>query len=271
MRSVASLAIGAVAGALLAAASVSVWQEVRSGLDAHGRRQRTERHREGDAVRALLPAALPDYETAADVARGRLMAPAEPPVDVAFADPVDARPADVADRPVAEPVPVVAVGPRTLPLPPVFMVATPLLRPDIANEPEAVLVALAAANAVPSILVERDADRRALSAFLSAAELPERDPLLANVPAPAVLGGQTQGGVLAMLGQPGLRRREGLAEYWQYRAATCVLDVYFYDIGDFPTVAYVEARNRPGGDRPGNRQTSQTRCYEELLASRPAS
>ncbi len=50
----------------------------------------------------------------------------------------------------------------------------------------------------------------------------------------------------ALLGAPGLIRREGEAAIWQYRDGTCVLDLFLYRSGGAPRVTYAEARARDG-------------------------
>ena len=50
----------------------------------------------------------------------------------------------------------------------------------------------------------------------------------------------------ALLGGPGLIRREGEAAIWQYRDGACVLDLFLYESGRGPRVTYAEARARDG-------------------------
>jgi hypothetical protein len=45
------------------------------------------------------------------------------------------------------------------------------------------------------------------------------------------------------LGEPHLKRREDIAEVWQYRREDCVLDVFLYEDGSIYKVAYLEARD----------------------------
>jgi hypothetical protein len=57
--------------------------------------------------------------------------------------------------------------------------------------------------------------------------------------------GATAPAVVRALGQPELRRRDGDAEAWLYRGATCLLDVVLYPdpaIGREPRVAFAAAR-----------------------------
>ena len=72
------------------------------------------------------------------------------------------------------------------------------------------------------------------------------------------LAGLKPADVLSMLGQPDLRRNEPPAELWQYRAADCVLNLFFYsDAGDY-RLAHAEAwqRTLAGGGLPA-------RCHDE--------
>lgn len=48
--------------------------------------------------------------------------------------------------------------------------------------------------------------------------------------------------VQAMLGAPGLVRREAPAEVWQYQSGGCVLDVFLYEASSDFQVVYLEAR-----------------------------
>ncbi len=45
------------------------------------------------------------------------------------------------------------------------------------------------------------------------------------------------------LGAPELRRREPPAEVWQYRTASCILDLFLYAKSGIKEVVYVEARD----------------------------
>ncbi len=60
--------------------------------------------------------------------------------------------------------------------------------------------------------------------------------------APADLTGLDGPSVERLFGKPGLVRRDYPAEVWQYRNATCVLDVYLYPDKDHLTVTHAEAR-----------------------------
>lgn len=48
--------------------------------------------------------------------------------------------------------------------------------------------------------------------------------------------------VQALLGEPGLVRREAPAEVWQYQSRGCVLDVFLYEASSDFQVVYLEAR-----------------------------
>jgi hypothetical protein len=49
--------------------------------------------------------------------------------------------------------------------------------------------------------------------------------------------------VEALLGEPGLVRREAPAEVWQYESRGCVLDVFLYEASTDFQVVYLEARD----------------------------
>ncbi len=60
------------------------------------------------------------------------------------------------------------------------------------------------------------------------------------------------------LGEPALIRRDGDAEIWQYRADSCVLDLFLY--GQDKTVEHVDLRNRGNGD-----ESSVSDCFTDML------
>jgi len=72
------------------------------------------------------------------------------------------------------------------------------------------------------------------------------------------LAGLKPADVLSMLGQPDLKRDEPPAELWQYRAADCVLNLFFYDDAGGYRLAHAEAwqRTLAGGSLPA-------RCHDE--------
>jgi hypothetical protein len=72
------------------------------------------------------------------------------------------------------------------------------------------------------------------------------------------LAGLKPADVILILGQPDLRRTEPPAELWQYRAADCVLNLFFYRESGSYRLAHAEAwqRTLTGGSVP-------TRCHDE--------
>ena len=85
---------------------------------------------------------------------------------------------------------------------------------------------------------------------------------------PSRLDGLRRGEVSDLLGEPSWIRRESRVEVWQYRSATCTLDLYLYlEAGGF-RVAHAEARD---GDA---RQVPVETCLGSIradLAPTPAS
>ena len=72
------------------------------------------------------------------------------------------------------------------------------------------------------------------------------------------LAGLKPADVVSILGQPDLKRDEPPAELWQYRAADCVLNLFFYDDAGGYRLAHAEAwqRTLAGGSLPA-------RCHDE--------
>lgn len=66
----------------------------------------------------------------------------------------------------------------------------------------------------------------------------------ARAPAVKDLAGLKPDDVLAILGEPDLRRDEPPAELWQYRAADCVLNLFFYDASGSYRLTHAEAWQR---------------------------
>ena len=66
------------------------------------------------------------------------------------------------------------------------------------------------------------------------------------------LAGLQPADVLSILGQPDLRRDEPPAELWQYRAADCVLNLFFYSEAGGYRLTHAEAwqRSLSGGSMP---------------------
>jgi hypothetical protein len=84
------------------------------------------------------------------------------------------------------------------------------------------------------------------------------------------LAGLKPSDVLAMLGNPDLRRTEPPAELWQYRAADCVLNLFFYDeAGDY-RLTHIEAWQRSlasGGSAPARCHDADAPIKAHLISS----
>ena len=74
--------------------------------------------------------------------------------------------------------------------------------------------------------------------------------------------GLDSGAVRKLLGEPGLIRHEEPAEVWQYRTASCVLDVVLYDQSSGQRVVYTEART------PTAEPTQAGPCLSDVLTSK---
>lgn len=102
----------------------------------------------------------------------------------------------------------------------------------------------------------------------AAAPAPARAPQQAALPPidddPARLLGLDRDGVSALLGTPGLVRREAPAEIWQYFAGDCVFDVVLYQRGTGYAVSYLEARDTAAAVQPARP------CLAKLLRARQA-
>ena len=57
--------------------------------------------------------------------------------------------------------------------------------------------------------------------------------------------------LLARLGPPDFTRRDPPAELWQYRGATCVLDLFLYPEAGTMTVSHAQTRGRHGTEAVG--------------------
>ncbi len=57
--------------------------------------------------------------------------------------------------------------------------------------------------------------------------------------------------LLARLGPPDFTRRDAPAELWQYRGATCVLDLFLYPEAGMMTVSHAQTRARHGTEAVG--------------------
>jgi hypothetical protein len=88
--------------------------------------------------------------------------------------------------------------------------------------------------------------------------VPIAAPASSRVPGLKDLAGLHQPDIVALLGQPDLRRNEPPAELWQYRTADCVLTLFFYREADGYRLARAETwqRNFAG-------TTAPTHCRDE--------
>ena len=76
---------------------------------------------------------------------------------------------------------------------------------------------------------------------------------------PDRLLGLAPAGIARLLGKPGLIRRDGPAEVWQYRAASCILDVFLFGSNGDLKVTYFELRGR------GAARRSRRECFAGML------
>ncbi len=83
-------------------------------------------------------------------------------------------------------------------------------------------------------------------------------------PAPDFQGlvGLSAADLRRLLGEPDFRRQESLAEFWQYRTADCVLDLFLYSDGSAYRVVHADTRDR------GFLRVSQSNCYGALVQAR---
>lgn len=113
-----------------------------------------------------------------------------------------------------------------------------------------------------------------IAALLSACATPELSTSqtpLPITPIPAAAGTSRPGelkeltglrpaAIVALFGDPDLRRDEPPAELWQYRAADCILNLFFYRENDGYRLLRAETwqRNLAGGTVPA-------RCHDETI------
>jgi hypothetical protein len=85
-------------------------------------------------------------------------------------------------------------------------------------------------------------------------------------PDPASLKGTSARNVVDTIGKPGFIRKDQPAEIWQYRGATCTLDVFLYQsvTGAPYKVDYIETRSDDEGP------TSNKECLVSILKEREA-
>lgn len=81
---------------------------------------------------------------------------------------------------------------------------------------------------------------------------------LANLSAPELL---------SRLGPPDFTRLDPPAQLWQYRGATCVLDLFLYPDGNALRVAHAETRDRHGTESAGLTENPCSPFTPETTAS----
>ena len=78
------------------------------------------------------------------------------------------------------------------------------------------------------------------------------------------------GYLLALLGQPVLRRFDPPAQHWRYDAKSCSLHLYFYRRGDRYQLAHSDARKpRQAGQKTLPTAISKDTCISEIWRSGP--
>lgn len=121
--------------------------------------------------------------------------------------------------------------------------------------------AIAAAFAIPAALAACAAPNgtaTATTAVPSAFPASDLSSGAGHAPEIKDLAGLRPADVVSILGPPDLRSDEPPAELWQYRAADCVLNLFFYSEAGGYRLAHAEAwqRTLSGGSIPA-------RCYDE--------
>lgn len=97
----------------------------------------------------------------------------------------------------------------------------------------------------------------------SGGELASRTPSTGAIPA---LVGKSEREVRSELGAPAFRRTDGPAQVWQYRGASCLLDVFLYKEGaDGFRVKHAELRRRGGAG------LSDRDCLSDAVSNRARS
>ena len=77
------------------------------------------------------------------------------------------------------------------------------------------------------------------------------------------LDGAAPSAVLALLGEPELRRSEPPTEIWQYRTERCVADIYLRQAGGPARVVYMETRSPSAAAVPSDG------CLQDIANQRP--
>ncbi|MEE8516096.1 MAG: hypothetical protein V3T02_05590 [Alphaproteobacteria bacterium] len=97
---------------------------------------------------------------------------------------------------------------------------------------------------------------------------PQPDPVspappTVTVKVPERIVGLSHAEISELFGKPQFRRRDAPAEIWQYRGATCILDLFLYDTGNgFLRVHHFEIRH------PNTKPVSRRRCLTALAKAR---
>ena len=124
-----------------------------------------------------------------------------------------------------------------------------------------VKAAIAAAVAIPAALAACASPNGTAITTTAAASAFAAPALSSNPPRPVEikdLAGLEPADVVSLLGPPDLRRDEPPAKLWQYRAADCVLNLFFYSEAGGYRLAHAEAWQRTlgGGSVPA-------RCHDK--------
>jgi len=115
---------------------------------------------------------------------------------------------------------------------------------------------------------EEEAGAAASQSGLEAGEGEDNPPAIALRPGPPIddnpdqLMGLDPVKLEQRLGAPELRRREPPAEVWQYRSASCILDLFLYATSGIKEVVYLEARDFAAAE------VETRRCLRGLLLER---
>jgi hypothetical protein len=118
----------------------------------------------------------------------------------------------------------------------------------------AALLLLAACAAKPGPAIEA----AALASPDAPAAFDNPAPARAKPADPEAILGLAPDALERLLGRPELVRRDAPAEVWQYRSASCVVDLYLYPERASYRVAYIEARDRSAAGM------TPERCFDSL-------
>jgi len=104
---------------------------------------------------------------------------------------------------------------------------------------------------------------------------PRKRPQQGAVPAPpisppraritsAALMGLADNALAQIMGAPGFKRVDDPAALWQYRGASCILDVFLYADGPVYRVAHLEFRQAGAGGGPMDGKAAEN-CFSGLF------